>query len=51
MLTTLFGKLSTYRLDKEWQVIDLATQAYKKVSVSLYDTLGQDSVGTLSKHV
>lgn len=31
--------------DAEWQVIDIALQSYDKVSVSLYDTLGQDSVG------
>ncbi|KAH8117307.1 acetyl-CoA synthetase-like protein [Phellopilus nigrolimitatus] len=29
----------------EWQMIDLALQAYAKVGVSLYDTLGKDSVG------
>lgn len=29
----------------EWQIIDLALQAYGKVGVSLYDTLGKDSVG------
>lgn len=30
---------------KEWQIIDIALQSYNKVSVSLYDTLGKDSVG------
>jgi hypothetical protein len=29
----------------EWQIIDIALQTYDKVSVSLYDTLGKDSVG------
>ena len=29
----------------EWQIVDLAAQAYSKVSVSLYDTLGPDAVG------
>ncbi|KAF7975311.1 hypothetical protein HWV62_10094 [Athelia sp. TMB] len=28
----------------EWQVIDLALQGYQKITVSLYDTLGKDSV-------
>ncbi|KAF8905973.1 hypothetical protein CPB84DRAFT_1813952 [Gymnopilus junonius] len=31
----------------EWQIVDLALQAYQKVSVSLYDTLGRDSVGEI----
>ncbi|EIW60496.1 acetyl-CoA synthetase-like protein [Trametes versicolor FP-101664 SS1] len=31
-----------------WQVIDLALQAYGKVGVSLYDTLGKDSAGAFS---
>jgi len=26
-------------------MIDIALQSYRKVSVSLYDTLGKDSVG------
>ena len=30
----------------EWQTIDIALQSYQKVAVSLYDTLGKDSVGT-----
>lgn len=29
----------------EWQIVDIALQTYQKVSVSLYDTLGKDSVG------
>lgn len=29
----------------EWQIVELACNAYRKVSVSLYDTLGKDSVG------
>ena len=32
----------------EWQIIEIALQSYQKVSVSLHDTLGTDSVG---KHV
>ncbi|KAJ7470284.1 long-chain-fatty-acid-CoA ligase [Mycena latifolia] len=28
----------------EWQLVDLALQSYKKVGVSLYDTLGKDAV-------
>ncbi|KAI0748011.1 acetyl-CoA synthetase-like protein [Daedaleopsis nitida] len=28
-----------------WQVVDLSLQAYDKVGVSLYDTLGKDSAG------
>ena len=29
----------------EWQIINIALESYNKVSVSLYDTLGNDSVG------
>lgn len=29
----------------DWQTIDLACQAYNKVSISLYDTLGIDACG------
>jgi len=29
----------------EWQIVDLALHAYGKIGVSLYDTLGKDSVG------
>jgi hypothetical protein len=29
----------------EWQILDIAMQTHRKVSVSLYDTLGKDSVG------
>ena len=32
----------------DWQVIDLSLQAYGKVGVSLYDTLGKDSAGASS---
>jgi len=28
----------------EWQIVDIACQTYQKVTVSLYDTLGKDSV-------
>ncbi|KZT11408.1 acetyl-CoA synthetase-like protein [Laetiporus sulphureus 93-53] len=34
----------------EWQVIDLALQAYGMVGVSLYDTLGKDSVEYIINH-
>jgi hypothetical protein len=29
----------------EWQIVDIACSSYRKVSVSIYDTLGKDSVG------
>lgn len=29
----------------EWQIVDIALQGCGKVGVSLYDTLGKDSVG------
>ena len=32
-------------METEWQIIDTALHAYNKVGVSLYDTLGKDSVG------
>ncbi|KAF8894464.1 hypothetical protein BD779DRAFT_1745129 [Infundibulicybe gibba] len=32
----------------EWQIIDIALSSYDKVSVSLYDTLGRDSVGIIN---
>ena len=31
--------------DSEWQLIDIAVASYQMVSVSLYDTLSDDSVG------
>ncbi|KAF9001906.1 hypothetical protein BDQ17DRAFT_1357697 [Cyathus striatus] len=34
----------------EWQIIDIALQSYNKVSVSLYDTLGNDSVEYIIQH-
>ncbi|OCB84221.1 acetyl-CoA synthetase-like protein [Sanghuangporus baumii] len=34
----------------EWQIIDLALHAYAKVGVSLYDTLGKDSVEYIINH-
>ena len=34
----------------EWQIIALATQNYGLVSVSLYDTLGADSVQFIMNH-
>ncbi|GLB35097.1 putative AMP-binding enzyme [Lyophyllum shimeji] len=34
----------------EWQIIDIALQSYDKVSVSLYDTLGKDSVEYIINH-
>ncbi|KAI0664918.1 acetyl-CoA synthetase-like protein [Cubamyces menziesii] len=33
-----------------WQIIDLALQAYGKVGVSLYDTLGKDSAEFIINH-
>lgn len=35
----------------EWQLVDLATHAYEMVSVSLYDTLGKDTVGEYDRCV
>ncbi|KAI0705828.1 acetyl-CoA synthetase-like protein [Cytidiella melzeri] len=32
----------------EWQIVDLAMQAYEFVTVSLYDTLGRDAVGIIN---
>jgi long-chain acyl-CoA synthetase len=32
-------------LSPEWQIIDIAIYSYQKAAVSLYDTLGKDSVG------
>ena len=34
----------------DWVLVDLACQAYNKVSVALYDTLGADSVGMSYSH-
>ncbi|KAH9484154.1 Long chain acyl-CoA synthetase 6, peroxisomal [Psilocybe cubensis] len=34
----------------EWQIVDIALQSYQKVSVSLYDTLGKDSVAYIIEH-
>ncbi|KIL69616.1 hypothetical protein M378DRAFT_1048314 [Amanita muscaria Koide BX008] len=34
----------------EWQIVDIALQTYRKVSVSLYDTLGKDSVEYITNH-
>lgn len=34
----------------EWQIVDFACNAYKKVTVSLYDTLGDDSVEYIINH-
>ncbi|KAG6889706.1 hypothetical protein C0992_004335 [Termitomyces sp. T32_za158] len=34
----------------EWQIIDIALQSYNMVSVSLYDTLGKDSVEYIIDH-
>ncbi|TFK29789.1 long-chain-fatty-acid-CoA ligase [Coprinopsis marcescibilis] len=34
----------------EWQIIDIALQSYGKVGVSLYDTLGKDSVEYIVNH-
>ncbi|EGN96081.1 hypothetical protein SERLA73DRAFT_76081 [Serpula lacrymans var. lacrymans S7.3] len=34
----------------EWQCVDLALHAYNKIGVSLYDTLGKDSVEYIVNH-
>ncbi|KAG8217331.1 hypothetical protein J3R82DRAFT_5426 [Butyriboletus roseoflavus] len=34
----------------EWQIVELALHAYGKVGVSLYDTLGKDSVDFIINH-
>ncbi|KAK7440178.1 medium-chain fatty acid-CoA ligase faa2 [Stygiomarasmius scandens] len=34
----------------EWQIVDLALHAYNKVGVSIYDTLGKDSVEYIIDH-
>jgi len=34
----------------EWQLLDIALASYQKVSVSLYDTLGKDSVEYIINH-
>lgn len=34
----------------EWQIVDLAAQAYAKVSVSIYDTLGPNTVEYIANH-
>ncbi|KAF7311555.1 Long chain acyl-CoA synthetase 7, peroxisomal [Mycena kentingensis (nom. inval.)] len=34
----------------EWQIIDTALNSYKKVGVSLYDTLGKDAVEYIVNH-
>jgi len=42
---TFFQCLRNADIDVEWQLVDIACQTYNKVGVSLYDTLGKDSVG------
>ncbi|KAF7295328.1 Long chain acyl-CoA synthetase 7, peroxisomal [Mycena indigotica] len=34
----------------EWQMVDIALHSYKKVGVTLYDTLGKDSVQYIINH-
>ncbi|KAG8969388.1 hypothetical protein FRC03_003079 [Tulasnella sp. 419] len=34
----------------EWQIVDIALQSYRKVTVSLYDTLGPNSVEYIINH-
>ncbi|KIM87577.1 hypothetical protein PILCRDRAFT_815138 [Piloderma croceum F 1598] len=34
----------------EWQIIDIALQSYRKVGVSLYETLGKDSAEYIINH-
>ena len=43
----MFGRTLT-RFSIDWFIVDLAMQAYGKVTVALYDTLGDDSVGAPS---
>ena len=43
-----FGRMSSKLTDcpcLEWEIIDLALNAYSKVGVALYSTLGKDAVG------
>ena len=42
---------STLTIIAEWQVIDWSLHAYGFVGVSLYDTLGKDSVGACHSHL
>lgn len=37
--------IDTLISNTEWQIVDIALHCYKKVGVSLYDTLGKESVG------
>jgi long-chain acyl-CoA synthetase len=47
-LTCWVTQSITYRtLILEWVIIELALNVYGKVGVSLYDTLGNEAVGTL----
>nr|GAT59645.1 acetyl-CoA synthetase-like protein [Mycena chlorophos] len=34
----------------EWQIVDIALHSYKKIGVTLYDTLGKDSVEYIINH-
>lgn len=38
------------KLPLEWQIADLSSHAYSRVSVPLYDTLGNDSVEYVINH-
>ncbi|KAG6820567.1 hypothetical protein H0H93_015087 [Arthromyces matolae] len=46
----LFHVPPAQNLCEEWQIIDIALQSYNMVSVSLYDTLGKDSVEYIIHH-
>jgi long-chain acyl-CoA synthetase len=39
------GIVQSVNFHPEWVIVDLALNAYGKVGVSLYDTLGNDAVG------
>ncbi|KAJ2973669.1 hypothetical protein NUW54_g12023 [Trametes sanguinea] len=43
-------QLTRIRPGPDWLIVDLALQAYGKVSVPLYDTLGADSVEHVTNH-
>lgn len=46
-----YGTVGIWSVNRpEWQIIDIALASYNKVSVSLYDTLGEDSVEYIIRH-
>lgn len=42
------GVVQSVNLPPEWVIVELALNAYGKVGVSLYDTLGDEAVGTFA---